>query len=192
MRTTRKENLITWAIICGIIAGVLAMLLGGCKTLKLKHEAAKFEKVMARVKSDSISEQVESVHTSTVTVWSDEQTINCDSVVRAAWDEAAVTLIPLHGTPSTLTATQYRDRTVVKWKTPIETFIFDTVKVAKNHYIENTAKVQLLQKQLAAADNSGGKMRWKRNMWRGVALVFIAVLLIDLIFRKSKSVNVRV
>jgi len=184
MRTTRKENLITWAIICGIIAGIMAMVLGGCRTLKLKHEAAKFEKVMARANVDSVVVRMDSVHTDTVTIYGNEQSVNCDSIVRAAMDEASIGA--LKGTP-----VDYRTKTVVKWKTPIETFIFDTVWRDKVVYVDNGAKVQLLQRQKAAAEGSHSKMKGKRDMWRVVAILFFVMQVMDLLIRKGKTVNVR-
>ncbi len=173
----RKTDWIGWAIGCGIIAGILAMLLGGCKTLKLRHEAARFDKVMAKAKVDSVVVRVDSVHTDTVTMPGELVYVDCDSVVKAALDEKSIA--------------GYRAKTKVGYHKDIETFIFDTVWKVRDHYVENGATVSLLQKQLAGAEGSHGKMKGKRDMWRGIALVFIAVLLLDLIFRRSKTVNVR-
>jgi hypothetical protein len=182
--STRKQHWIGWAVACGIIAGILAVLCGGCKTLKLKHEAAKFDKVMAHAKVDSVIVRVDSVHTDTVTIFGDVQSVNCDSIVRAAMDDAS--LQAMKGTP-----VDYRTKTVVKWKTPIETFIFDTVWKSRDVYVENGAKVQLLQKKLAVADGSHMKMRSRRDMWRVIAILFFVMLIMDLLIRKGKTVNVR-
>lgn len=180
--STRKQHWIGWAIGCGILAGILAVLCGGCKTLKLKHEAAKFEKVMARAKVDSVVVRVDSMHTDTVTIFGDVVSVNCDSIVQAAMDEASRSVAGAHYDKS---------KTVVRWKTPIETFIFDTVWRDKTVYVENGAQVKLLEQQKAAAEGSHGKMRGKRDMWRVIAILFFVMLLMDLLTRKGKTVNVR-
>ena len=161
------QKIIAYAL-CLIIIGLVLLMFTGCKVLKTKHEAAKFERL---IKHDSVVVRVDSFHSDTITVPGETMYVDCDSVVRAAMDEAS--------------ATSYKQKTLVKWKTPLETFIFDTVYQVRDHYIENTARVALLErsnKNYAAANE---KMKGRGKVWMGIAGTLFLLLLLTLLYRKK-------
>lgn len=164
----KKWQKITAYVLCLIVIGLTLLLFTGCKVLKTKHDAAKFEQI---IKHDSVIVRVDSFHLDTLIVPGEPVYVDCDSVVRSAMDEVS--------------AIGYKQRTLIKWKAPLETFIFDTVWQVKNHYMENTARVALLEREVEKGVQSSTKMKGHMNMWRGMTGILFLLLLLTLLFRRK-------